>query len=213
MQLLTTNLLKFVNKQLTPAEKETLIRDQAKELGLDAIVLTAIIETESSGKGFYGEGSKYSNKCLVRFEPDYFEKFAGEKAFFIPLSVSSQEAKGNKEFTGREAYEKALIQSPGSAIKATSFGLGQIMGFNYERVGFLTLRGFADTMEVNEYEQILALINFITADKLLVEAIRNKNFDVIAGLYNGEKQATYYANKLKTNYIQLSQKQGKSIQA
>ncbi|MDX1919652.1 MAG: N-acetylmuramidase domain-containing protein [Candidatus Caenarcaniphilales bacterium] len=207
MKKLQSVFFKSVNQLLTPAEKDFLITEKAHEKNIEPAVLKAIVEVESSGSGFYSEGHPQAGKCKVRFEPDYFAKFTGVNPFFIPKSLSLVEAKKVPEYTGRLAYEKALMHSPASAIKATSFGLGQIMGFNYLRVGYNSLIEFKDAMEEGEYKQLEALIEFIVSDQSLLKAAQEKDFISVARLYNGAHYAERaYDKKLVSAYQALSRK-------
>ncbi|MDJ0626567.1 MAG: N-acetylmuramidase domain-containing protein [Candidatus Caenarcaniphilales bacterium] len=194
-----------MNKFLTQAEKDFLITEQAQENNIERAILRAIIDVESSGNGFYKKGESFEGKCKVRFEPDYFEKFSGARPFFIPGSISTKEAKSYSEYTDRNAYEQALIQSPSSTILASSFGLGQIMGFNYQGVGFNSLYEFSRAMESSEYDQLLAMIKFITSNQELAKAAKNKDFAKVASLYNGKTyKEVSYDKKLESAYNALS---------
>lgn len=196
-----------MNQLLTPAEKDFLITEKAHEQNIEPAVLKAIIDVESSGSGFYGLGNPHEGKCKVRFEPDYFAKFTGLHPFFLPRSLDLQEAKKIPEFTGRLAYEKALLHSPASAIKSTSFGLGQIMGFNFSKAGYSSLIEFKDSMEESEYKQLEALISFIVSDEALLKASQDKDFASIARIYNGAHYAERaYDKKLISAYQALSRK-------
>ena len=183
----------MAEKLLTPAEKDFLIRDFSTQNGIESAVLKAIIDVESLGSGFYPKDSPFEYKCKVRFEPDYFQKFSLSRPFFLPASVTVEAAKKDPKYTGRVAYEKALVQSPSSAIKATSFGIGQIMGFNYELVGYNSLTDFSIAMEESEYNQLEAMIKFIVNNKSLLVAAQQRDFEMIAKFYNGRdyKQRNY----------------------
>jgi hypothetical protein len=197
------------DKLLTPAERDFLISDKAREFAIEPAVLKAIVEVESSGKGFYNDLKDIHSfgKCKVRFEPDYFVKFTGKVPFFIPKSISVLQAKKMPEFTGRHAYEKALLHSPASAIKSTSFGLGQIMGFNHQRAGYTSLVEFSEAMENSEYEQLNSLINFVVTDAKLLNAAQRKDFVQVARIYNGANYAERaYDKKLISAYQALSRK-------
>jgi hypothetical protein len=192
---------------LTPAEKDFLVTSKANEYQIEPAVLKAIIDVESSGAGFYAAGQPFAGKCKVRFEPDFFVKYSGKTPYFIPKSISVLEAKKLPEFTGRAAYEKAFMHSPASAIQATSFGLGQIMGFNFAKAGYNSLLEFKNAMEECEFEQLNALINFIASDARLLLAAQNKDFVSVARIYNGANYAERaYDKKLISAYQGLSRK-------
>jgi hypothetical protein len=193
-----------VSKFLTPAEKDFLIVELAKENNIEPAVLSAIVEVESSGSGFYGPESEFAGKCKVRFEPDYFQKFAVTRPFFLPPSVTTEAAKAEPRFTGRLAYEQAILQLPASAIKATSFGLGQIMGFNFQKAGYASLMDFSQDMEESEYKQLIAFVRFIVSDQALLVAAQQRDFETVARFYNGANYAARsYDKKLESAYQAL----------
>ncbi len=197
----------MVNKLLTPAEKDFLITELANERKIEPALLRAIVDIESSSQGFYSKDSEFSNKCKVRFEPDFFQRFASTRPFFLPASITIEAAKKESRFTGRMAYEQAILQSPSSAIKATSFGLGQILGMNYKIVGFNSLIEFSNAMEDSEYKQLETLVRFISSNKSLLIAAREKNFVEIARLYNGPNYLSRnYDRKLADAYKILKRK-------
>ncbi len=194
-----------MSKFLTPAEKDFLITELAKENNLEPALLRAIVDVESCASGFYSEDNEFAGKCKVRFEPDYFQRFASTRPFFLPPSITIEAAKNEPRFTGRLAYEQAILQSPASAIKATSFGLGQIMGFNFERAGYSSLIEFSQDMEESEYKQLVALVKFIVSDQALLVAAQQRDFTNIAKLYNGKNYASRsYDEKLQVAYNNLS---------
>ncbi len=194
-----------MKKILTPAEKDFLLTELAKQNNIEASILRSIIEVESNYSGFYSEDHTFANKCKVRFEPDWFQKFSGARPFFLPASMTIESAKFNPKFTGRLAYEQALLQSPSAAIKATSFGIGQIMGFNYQKLNYKTLTDFSFDMEDSEYYQLTALVKFIIATPNLVEAIQEKDFELIAKIYNGRNyKLNNYDEKLEKAYSKFS---------
>jgi len=194
-----------MNKNLTPAEKDFLIRELAQQNGIESATLRAIIEVESSGSGFYNADSPFAHKCKTRFEPDYFQRFSSTRPFFLPTGITVDAAKRDKRFTGRIAYEKALLQSPSAAIRATSFGLGQIMGFNYQQIGYSSLTEFSSDMEESEYYQLETMIKFICSRKPLLIATQQRDFQTIALLYNGPNYLQLeYDKKLMNAYRQFS---------
>lgn len=189
-----------------------LIFSFAHQYNIEVSVLAAIVEVESRGQGFYTEPDLYSGKCVVRFEPDYFERFSGRKAYFLPRHISSREAKQMREYTGREAYEKALLDSPSAAMRATSFGLGQVMGFNYERAGFSSIKHFTDAMEISEYYQLKAMLQFIVSDNALLVAAQQSEMEIIAELYNGKNyKENKYHLKLESAYQRIKRTQSANI--
>src|SRR5690606_6597036 len=72
-----------------------------------------------------------------------------------------------------------------SAMLATSIGLPQIMGFNYKLCGYSSVNEMWDEFKKGEYYQVGAMISFIKSNKNLWDAIKNKNYHLMAYYYNG----------------------------
>lgn len=85
------------------------------------------------------------------------------------------------------------------AVESTSFGLGQIMGFNALTAGYSDLNEFVSDMSDERY-QIIAMIQYIKSDERMLNALKSKNFIDFAGFYNGPGQMTWYGNKILEAY-------------
>ncbi|WP_448607216.1 N-acetylmuramidase domain-containing protein [Paenimyroides ceti] len=154
------------------------VRELAKVNRLPFEVLMAIIKVETPGNGFDSK----TGKILIQFEPSWFrrqEPFAPSGAWSVnKVDVQS------KEWI---AFNDAFKISPDSAMKSTSIGLPQIMGFHYERLGYKTVGSMWDDFKKGEYNQLLALVRFIMTDPKLTKAVRDKDYHMIAYIYNGAK--------------------------
>lgn len=205
--LQSPKLILPVSKFLAPIERDFLLTELANQNDIEAPVLKAIVEVESCGAGFYPLDSEYAGKCKVRFEADYFQKFASTRPFFLPPSLTVEASKNDSKYNGRMAYEQAILQSPSSAIKATSFGIGQVMGFNYERAGYTSLIEFSNAMEESEANQLRAFVKFVISNPALLVAAQQRDFVTIARLYNGANYLLRgYDKKLISAYQALSRK-------
>ena len=72
-----------------------------------------------------------------------------------------------------------------AAMKSCSWGLYQIMGFNHEAAGFPELQRFINAMYRSADDHLRALVMFLRHDEKKVDAIRSKNWNSFAYLYNG----------------------------
>lgn len=156
------------------------IRELAKVNRVPSEVMMAIVEVETPGVGF----DKDTGKILIQFEPSWFRKnepFAPSGAWSVnKVDVQS------KEWI---AFNNAFAIDKESAMKSTSIGLPQIMGFHYEQLGYATVGAMWDDFKNGERNQILALFRFVLTDGRLLQAIREKNYHMIAYIYNGAKYA------------------------
>jgi len=154
------------------------VRGHSKVNRVPFEVIMAIIEVETPGYGF----DPKTGKILIQFEPVWFRKnepFAPSGAWSVnKVDVQS------KEWI---AFNDAFSIDPESAMKSTSIGLPQIMGFHYERLGYKNVGEMWDDFKKGERQQILALFRFILTDAKLLQAVREKNYHMIAYIYNGSK--------------------------
>lgn len=154
----------------------TQLREILKTNRLPLDVLMGIIEVETPGKGF----DEKTGKLLIQFEPVWFKRHE-------PYAPSGKWSVNKVDVQSKEwiAFNDAWKISPESAMKSTSIGLPQIMGFHYERLGYKSVGDMWDDFKKGEYQQLLALVRFILTDSRLTKAVRNKDFATIAYIYNG----------------------------
>jgi len=87
------------------------------------------------------------------------------------------------------------------AYQSVLFGLGQIMGFNHTIVGYTSAAQMVSSFTESVWSQRLAIISFIenysTKDgptgKTVLEALRTRDYDAFARVYNGDKKGIYAA--------------------
>jgi hypothetical protein len=104
----------------------------------------------------------------------------------------------------KQDSEYAALQMAASvdrelAYISTSFGSGQVMGFNHKIVGYESAYAMYRDFKLSEDVQDLAMLNFLInrrgTDKpsglTLADAVREGNFKVVAKLYNGDTTGTY----------------------
>lgn len=184
------------------------IREIADKNGLEFGVIKAIYQVESKGKGFLASGEP---KILFERHIFYreltglgFVTLANQMSSLRPdLCHKNSTAKGN--YGGESVQHKRLKQAqdllllvrPDSderlqqiirecALKSCSWGLGQLMGFNYHLCGFNDLQSFINAMYADEKSQLSAMVNFLKS-KGLLKAMQNKDWHKIALNYNGKK--------------------------
>lgn len=167
--------------KLTFTDKQVI----ATSFEIELPALLAVIAVESSGDGF----DPVTKKIKIQFEPYHFKKRTG---VLIKNGVEGQAA----EWT---AFKAALVINPKAAYESTSWGLGQIMGFNHKLAGYASAKEMVDDFSTGEYKQLLGMINFIKNQPLMYKALKEKDWLTFARLYNGPKQKGY-DTKLKFAY-------------
>lgn len=152
------------------------IQSLAQANGVPFAMLMSFIEVETGGRGFDGT----TGKILIQFEPAWFKK----KDPYAPSGIWSVNKVDvqSKEWL---AFNNAFAINPNAAMESTSWGLPQIMGFHWKRLGYANVGAMVDDFKNGEYFQILALIRFIKTDPKLFTAIIEKDYHTIASIYNG----------------------------
>lgn len=147
---------------------------------VEVAALMAFMATESGGSGF----DTSTGKIVIQFEPHLFARYTG-----LPHSTSNTQVwdENKVDVQSKEwvAFNDAFKINPDAAMRATSIGLPQILGVHWKRLGFDAVGGFWDYMKVSELNQVKMLIKFIETDKNLLKAIVDKDWHVVASLYNG----------------------------
>ena len=147
---------------------------------IDPILLKAFISVESGGRGF----NPATGKILIQFEPKWFKRKA-------PYAPSGKWSLNGVERQAAEwiAFNDAFKLNPEAAMEATSIGLPQIMGFHWARLGYSSVGAMWDDFKVSEENQIKALEKFILTDKRLHKAFVEKDWHMMAYIYNGSGYA------------------------
>ena len=153
-----------------------LIKIVAALFNLDWVAIVAFISVETGGLGFDSK----TGKIIIQFEPAWFRK----KTPFAPSGLWSVN-KVDIQSKEWEAFNNAFSINPDSAMQSTSIGLGQIMGFHYARLGYKTVGEMWDDAKKGLDRQIWQICKFIATDIKLQSALKAKDWDGVATIYNG----------------------------
>ncbi|HMI04263.1 MAG TPA: N-acetylmuramidase family protein [Pedobacter sp.] len=150
------------------------ITEIARSIGVDYASLMAFISVESGGLGFI------NGRIVIQFEPSWFKKNA-------PYAPSGQWSVNKVEGQVKEyaAFSEAFHLNKNAAMKSTSWGLGQIMGFHYALLGYKTVDEMVDDFKKGDYQQVMGIAKFIKGTPALLKALRAKNWHLVAVYYNG----------------------------
>lgn len=176
--------------------------DAARRLGVDVAVIKAVTAVEARGTGFI----KNTDLPAILFEGHWFHRFTrGVHANHHPhLSYPSWTKKYYKG--GRGEYDRlveaiAISDEPDAALKSASWGLFQIMGFNYELAGYQDVRAYVNAISVSEGAQLDAFVSFILAQPAMADHLRDRKWAEFARRYNGPGyQQNQYDVKLAAEF-------------
>lgn len=152
----------------------TQIAEIAQSVGLTFAELMAFISVESGGVAFI------NGKIVIQFEPRWFRR----KAPFAPSGKWSIN-KVENQINEYKAFSEAFGINKKAAMEATSWGLGQIMGFHYSRLGYNSVDDMVEDFKKGEYQQVQGIAKFIATSPALFKAIKAHNWHLVAVYYNG----------------------------
>lgn len=178
----------------------------AASLGVDVATVKAVQQVETGGRG----GFLALNRPYILFEGHVFWREltkAGKKPEqYMHGNEDILYEKWTKEHYkgGMGEYDRltrALRIDERAAASATSWGLFQIMGFNYARCGSKNVREFVNRMMENEGAQLDLFVLYVKntgGDRYL----RNLDWAGFARYYNGPQYAqNKYDEKLAMAYM------------
>lgn len=166
----------------------------ANELACDPNYVLAVADVESGGRSDLPDG-----RPLILFEAHWFSKFTNHKYDGAHPHISSPNwnkalYKGGVAEYDRLADADALNHV--AAYKSASWGLFQIMGFNFGQCGFADVDTFVNFLKGSDDNDMTAFIRYVKADPRLLKAMREKRSKMFAEIYNGPGQIEYYGQKI-----------------
>ena len=155
--------------------------DQAcTTLGVSESEVWAVLTVETRGFGFLQD-----RRPQILFERHIFHRRTQGRHDSGNADISNAKAGGYLGGTGEYTrLEKAMSLDRKAALESASWGIAQVMGFNYEVAGFATVDAMVAGMVKDEDAQLLAMANFIKGN-MLAGALQRQNWASFARGYNG----------------------------
>lgn len=153
----------------------------ANVLSVPVHTMMAVLEVETCGCGFLAD-----KRPVILFERHIFSRRTGGQFDRAHQDISCSEP-GGYGSTGGVQYARlgqAMKLHEDAALYSTSWGLGQIMGFNYGRAAFPDVHTMIAAFCDSEDAQLLAVANFILKSGLADE-LRKQDWSAFAYGYNG----------------------------
>ena len=192
------------------------IKQIAKEFYISPSLVKTVFEVEAAGAGFFTDWNGQP-RIKIQFEPHEFVRQLKKQG----INVTSQKAGNyhliyvdrifvlkNKVDTQKEEYDafnKAFKINPIAALYSTSWGLGQIMGYNFAAAGYSSVGEMITEFRKSEVNQLRGMMNFIkntfSKGQRLIEHLRQGNFEAFAYGYNGPAHKKYnYVPRLQAAF-------------
>jgi len=194
-----------MSKKLTTVQ----IENQAKLLGIEVACLRAVIDVECKGSGFNSD-----NTPVILFERHVMRQrlIANNRDLDLAIMLKERPDLCSKStgayglYSAQHGRLNAAAQyHRDSALESASWGIGQVMGYHWEVLGYLSLQAFINAMYKDEAAQLDAMCRYIKVNNL-INALKNKDWKVFAKGYNGQSYAkNSYDIKLASAYKKWGQ--------
>lgn len=172
----------------------------AKMLGVEVAAIKAVCEVEAPRGGFYQDGQP-----TILFERHIFSRETEGKFDHSNPGLSGPPGGYGPSSVQHARLAEAVKLSRDAALRSTSWGKFQIMGFNHEAAGFKVLQAFINAMYVSESAQLDAFVNFIRSNPRMHQALKVKDWAGFARRYNGPNyEKNKYDTKLAAAYGRFS---------
>jgi len=198
----------------TPRRDKRIIEDQvwrdfAQALEVEEAVLRAVAEVESNGDGFLPPPSE---RPKILFEGHAFHRLTGGRYSHDRPEISYPRWNRRKyadSLAGEwRRLEAACRLDRTAALQSASWGMFQIMGFNYPYCGCADVEGFVAGQYEGATQQLALFVKFISRPPLL-PALRARHWKAFARAYNGpDFAANRYDERLATAYARWSEAPG-----
>lgn len=199
---------------LTPG----LLAQLAQHHGYEPAALHAVLAVETGGIGF----SPTTGLLLIQFEPVWFKRslhaarlaeinaaLAAHPASPAQVALAAHWhvvlANGvGEQPAERAAFAAATAIDAHAALLGTSFGIGQIMGLNYEACGYASVEAMVSAFQASIDNQFRGMVAFIAGKGPLHRALQTKDWAHVAYYYNGAAyKENDYDTKLKNAYLRF----------
>ena len=164
------------------------IEKAAARLNIPVPAIMAFNEVESRGQGFIDEDKPailferhIMRRRLIRVGGFDTEKLQDQMPDIVNRRPGGYMG-GVREFQRLNMAKSLHVDS---AIESTSWGLFQILGLHWERLGYQSATDFEAKMRESEDRHLEALVSFILTDSRLLKAIRSQDWSRVARIYNG----------------------------
>jgi hypothetical protein len=170
----------------------------------DVAAIKAVAEVEAGPEGAFLP----TDEPVILFEPHLFDRFTnGKHRGAIAPGVETRYAEISYPKWRRGTYGPSSIQhrklaaaaalDRDAALRASSWGLFQVLGDNFRAAGFSTLQRFVTAMYRSADDHLRGLTMFMRSDERLVDAIRAHAWPALAEAYNGPGyRENHYDEKL-----------------
>jgi hypothetical protein len=174
--------------------------DIALVYNIEYAALQAVCEVEARNTGFTS-----ANALICLYEPHIAYKYtSGTVRAKLVKAGLAYPKQGTKPYP-RTSYPRidkcAEIAGEEVACLATSWGLPQMMGFNFKSCGYSSALEMVKAFAESEYNQVKAMVKFIQSNPTMFNALEKHDWAGFAKRYNGPAyKQNKYDQKLAKAY-------------
>lgn len=195
-----------MSKKITIAQMQAL----ATQYGIKKVAsLQTVHEIECRGNGFNEDGTP-----VILFERHIFRQRLIANKRFSTLEKVEKERPDlcSKSAGGYGVYSQQhqkLAQAANydriSALESCSWGLGQVMGYHWQSLGYISIQAFVNAMYKDEASQLEAMCKYLKVNNL-INTLNNQNWSAFALGYNGKAyKKNNYDIKLANAYKKFAE--------
>ena len=180
----------------------------SRMLACEPAALKAVQQVETGGRGgFFVPGkpailfegyifwSQLKKRCL--HPEDYVN---GNESILYSVWTKQYYKGGIRKY---ERLEQARTINREAVDSSASWGMFQIMGFNYAACGEKCAKSFVQSMCESECKQLLLFANFIQKNPPMLRVLQSKDWAAFAKCYNGP---AYAQNRYDVKLVEAYQK-------
>jgi hypothetical protein len=167
-------------------------------LQADAAAVWALLEVESGKAGYLPD-----RRPQILFERAVFH--TRTKGQFDASHPGISAPTWGGYIGGAAEYGRlgeAYALSPDDALQSVSWGIAQVMGFNFSPSGLSSVQDYVEGACASEGAQLLAFQNFLLHTGV-AQALAAHDWNSVALHYNGSGQVAVYAGRLAANYATM----------
>jgi hypothetical protein len=172
-----------------------------KSLAVEPAALKAVATVEAAGSGFLPNDP---TKPKILFEGHAFHRLTGGR-FAAQRPDLSYPKWDKRKYSGSllgewQRLEAACVLDRAAALQAASWGMFQIMGFNYAYCGCSDVEAFVAFQHAGADKQMECFAHFVARPPYLI-ALQHKDWETFAKAYNGPQHAkNNYAPRMAAAY-------------
>lgn len=181
------------------------IIEAARELKVEPEVLIAFTKVEAPKGPFLPTGQP-----TILFEAHVFSRNTRPKHKYDDTHPTLSSRTWNRGLYGKGGLNqyarllRAMFLDQRAALMACSWGSWQVLGENYETLGFDTVEEMVRYCVISEVNQFDVFLRFVKTKRGLLRALQQKDWDEIAVLYNGVGAASHdYSGRFEAEYNKL----------